>query len=100
MKSIFDQWGIYDNRHTSTTRLWQTTTCVIALAFLEQHGNEIGRAGGIQGRDQGSEQVRQPIYRDATAEWHRYENFLDPLKDALGAVVSAYPNAPAAWTQR
>jgi hypothetical protein len=51
-------------------------------------------------RTPSSEQVRQPIYRDATAEWHRYENFLDPLKDALGAVLPAYPNAPAAWTQR
>ena len=51
-------------------------------------------------RTASSEQVRQPIYRDATAEWRRYENFLGPLKDALGPVLSAYPNAPAAWTQR
>ena len=51
-------------------------------------------------RTPSSEQVRQPIYRDATAEWHRYEDFLDPLKDALGLVLPAYPDAPAASTQR
>ena len=51
-------------------------------------------------RTASSEQVRQAILRDATAEWRRYENFLGPLKDALGPVLSAYPNAPAAWTQR
>ena len=51
-------------------------------------------------RTPSSEQVRQPIYRDATAEWQRYEEFLDPLKEALGPVLAAYPAAPAAWTQR
>ena len=51
-------------------------------------------------RTPSSEQVRQPIYRDATAEWQRYVPFLDPLKNALGPVLEAYPTAPEAWTQR
>ena len=46
-------------------------------------------------RTASSEQVRQPIYRDATEEWRRYDAFLAPLKDALGDVVAAYPGAPA-----
>ena len=47
-------------------------------------------------RTASSEQVRQPIYRDATEEWRAYEQFLAPLKEALGPVLSAYPAAPAA----
>ena len=48
-------------------------------------------------RTPSSEQVRQPIYRDATEEWKPYDRFLDPLKDALGPVLDAYPEAPASF---
>jgi tetratricopeptide (TPR) repeat protein len=51
-------------------------------------------------RTASSEQVRQPIYRDATEEWRRYEAFLGPLKDVLGDVLDAYPDAPATFLQR
>lgn len=51
-------------------------------------------------RTASSEQVRQPIYRDATEEWRAYEVHLGPLKDALGSVLEAYPEAPAAFAQR
>ena len=47
-------------------------------------------------RTPSSEQVRQPIYRDATDEWRAYEPYLGPLKEALGPVSRAYPEAPAA----
>jgi tetratricopeptide (TPR) repeat protein len=46
-------------------------------------------------RTPSSEQVRKPIYRDATDEWRRYEAHLGPLKEALGQVLDAYPQAPA-----
>jgi len=48
-------------------------------------------------RTASSEQVRQPIYRDATEEWKPYEAFLGPLKAALGPVLDAYPEAPASF---
>jgi hypothetical protein len=51
-------------------------------------------------RTASSEQVRQPIYRDATEEWRAYEPHLGPLKDALGSVLDSYPEAPAAFLQR
>ncbi|WP_294120346.1 tetratricopeptide repeat-containing sulfotransferase family protein [Sphingomonas sp.] len=51
-------------------------------------------------RTPSSEQVRQPIYRDATEEWQRYEHHLDPLKQALGEVLEAYPGVPASFLQR
>lgn len=45
-------------------------------------------------RTASSEQVRQPIYRDATEEWRRYDAHLGPLRAALGPVLEAYPEAP------
>jgi tetratricopeptide (TPR) repeat protein len=51
-------------------------------------------------RTPSSEQVRRPIYRDATEEWRAYEPHLGPLKEALGLTLDAYPNTPAAFTQR
>src|SRR5206468_961842 len=46
-------------------------------------------------RTASSEQVRRPIYRDATEEWRAYESYLDPLKRALGDVLDSYAAAPA-----
>ena len=51
-------------------------------------------------RTASSEQVRRPIYREATEEWHAYEPYLAPLKSALGPLVHAYPGVPAAIAQR
>jgi tetratricopeptide (TPR) repeat protein len=51
-------------------------------------------------RTPSSEQVRKPIYRDATEEWRPYEPYLGPLKEALGPVLDAYPEAPATFSQR
>ncbi len=51
-------------------------------------------------RTASSEQVRQPIYRDATEEWRAYEAHLGSLKAALGPVLDAYPEAPATFSQR
>ena len=48
-------------------------------------------------RTASSEQVRQPIYRDATEEWKPYEAFLGPLKESLGPVLDSYPEAPASF---
>jgi hypothetical protein len=46
-------------------------------------------------RTASSEQVRQPIFRDAKDHWQNYEPWLKPLKSALGTVLEAYPDAPA-----
>jgi len=45
-------------------------------------------------RTASSEQVRQPIYSDAVAQWKPYECHLGPLKQALGPVLDAYPSVP------
>jgi predicted Zn-dependent protease len=45
-------------------------------------------------RTASSEQVRQPIFRDALEQWRHYEPWLDPLKSALGSVLTAYPRVP------
>lgn len=46
-------------------------------------------------RTASSEQVRQPIFRDATDHWRRFEPWLDPLKAALGPVLQTYPHPPS-----
>jgi predicted Zn-dependent protease len=46
-------------------------------------------------RTASSEQVRRPIYRDATDEWRRYDAHLGPLKEALGSVLESYADTPA-----
>ena len=47
-------------------------------------------------RTPSSEQVRRPIYRDATEEWRAYDEYLGPLKEALGDVLGAYAGPTAA----
>ena len=46
-------------------------------------------------RTASSEQVRQPIYSDAIAQWKPFESHLNPLKEALGSVLKTYPSAPS-----
>jgi len=46
-------------------------------------------------RTASSEQVRRPIYREGVDHWRHYEPWLDPLKQALGPVLAAYPAVPA-----
>jgi len=42
-----------------------------------------------------SQQVRQPLYRTAVAQWRPYEPWLGPLKAALGPVLDCYPAVPS-----
>jgi Sulfotransferase family len=46
-------------------------------------------------RTASAEQVRRPIYREGVEQWRHYEAWLDPLKEALGPVLGAYPAVPA-----
>ena len=45
-------------------------------------------------RTASSEQVRQPIYREGVEQWRYFEEWLDPLKAALGGVLDTYPEVP------
>jgi tetratricopeptide (TPR) repeat protein len=45
-------------------------------------------------RTASSEQVRRPIYREGVAQWRRFEPWLEPLKQALGPVLTTYPAVP------
>ena len=46
-------------------------------------------------RTASSEQVRRPIFRDGMEQWKHFESELEPLKDALGDVLSLYPGIPS-----
>jgi tetratricopeptide (TPR) repeat protein len=50
-------------------------------------------------RTPSSEQVRRPIYREGTESWKAFEPWLGPLKQTLGLVLEAYPDAPEAARQ-
>ena len=45
-------------------------------------------------RTPSSEQVRRPIDRQSIDQWRAFERFLGPLKEALGDVLSCYPDVP------
>ncbi|MGZ3250265.1 MAG: tetratricopeptide repeat-containing sulfotransferase family protein [Croceibacterium sp.] len=45
-------------------------------------------------RTASSEQVRQPIYREATEAWKPYEPWLGDLRQVLGEVLETYPEVP------
>ena len=45
-------------------------------------------------RTASSQQVRQPIFRDALDQWRQYDSWLGPLREALGPVLESYPAAP------
>jgi tetratricopeptide (TPR) repeat protein len=45
-----------------------------------------------------SEQVRRPVYADSTDQWRHYDQWLGPLKDALGPVLDLYPAVPASFS--
>jgi hypothetical protein len=45
-------------------------------------------------RTASSEQVRRPINRDGMRQWEAFADRLGPLRDALGAVLDAYPDVP------
>jgi Sulfotransferase family len=46
-------------------------------------------------RTASSEQVRRPIFREGLEQWRHFEPWLEPLKAALGPVLTAYPALPA-----
>ena len=46
-------------------------------------------------RTPSSEQVRRPIFTEGLDQWRNYEEWLEPMKAALGEVLEAYPAAPA-----
>lgn len=45
-------------------------------------------------RTASSEQVRKPLFTEGLDYWRNYEPWLEPMKNALGKVLTAYPAAP------
>ena len=67
------------------------------LAYLNQPFEEACmsfHANARAVRTASSEQVRRPINRDGVGQWRPYEQWLGPLKQALGPVLAAYPAVP------
>ena len=45
-------------------------------------------------RTSSSQQVRQPIQKKAVEAWQHYDAWLQPMKDAVGDVLTHYPDVP------
>jgi hypothetical protein len=41
-------------------------------------------------------EVRRPLNREGFDQWRPFEPWLGPLRNALGSVLDAYPDAPPA----
>ncbi len=80
--------ALVDDIETEVRRLLAYCGLEFETGCLRFHENE--RAV----RTASSEQVRTPIYRDGVDQWRNYNEWLGPLRDALGPVVEAYPSAP------
>ena len=81
--------ALVDDPETQVRRLLDFLGLSFDPACLAFHENE--RAV----RTASSEQVRRPLNREGFDQWRPFEPWLDPLKQALGPVLDAYPDAPA-----
>jgi tetratricopeptide (TPR) repeat protein len=45
-------------------------------------------------RTPSAQQVRRPINREGLEQWRRYDEWLGPLREALGDVIETYPGPP------
>ena len=77
------------NTESEVRRLLSACGLEFEAACLKFYDNE--RAV----RTASSEQVRQPIFATGLEQWRHYEPWLEPLKAALGSVLTAYPKTPA-----
>jgi tetratricopeptide (TPR) repeat protein len=50
-------------------------------------------------RTPSSEQVRRPVNRSGEGQWRAVEDRLGPLVEALGPVLSGYPDVPKSWRE-
>ncbi len=73
-----DYESVIDDLETQVRRLLHYCGLPFEPACLQYHQNR--RAV----RTASSEQVRQPIYRDAVAQWRHFDEHLAPLRSALG----------------
>ncbi len=79
---------LVDNFESEVRRLLDHLGLPFDYACLKFHENE------RPVHTPSAEQVRRPINRAGVERWHQYESALEPLKQALGATLSNYPNVP------
>mgnify|MGYP003291639793 CR=1 FL=1 len=93
--------GRKDGMHYEINRSYAAVAVAAGLCLASLGTDSAGSTEHII--DVISQESRIPkdmIYRDTAEEWRAYEPHLDQLKAALGAVLEAYPQAPAEFRQR
>src|SRR3546814_1883987 len=71
-------------RHTRCALVTGVQTCALPISCMDFHTN----ARAV--RTASSEQVRRPINRDGVGQWEPYDQWLGPLREALGDLVDTY----------
>lgn len=83
---------VYEHLVADTEREVRRLLAFLGLPFdpacLDFHANH--RAV----RTPSAEQVRRPMYTDAVEHWRHYAPWLGPLAEALGDVLTCYPDPP------
>jgi tetratricopeptide (TPR) repeat protein len=51
-------------------------------------------------RTASSEQVRRPIFLDGVGQWRHFEEWLEPIKRAVGPVLEQYPGVPEVFAEQ
>jgi tetratricopeptide (TPR) repeat protein len=83
---------IYENLVEDPEREVRRLFDYLDLPFEEQCLRYYERGQAIMTTS--TEQARQPIYKTGVGAWRNYEQWLNPLKAALGRVLEPYPSAP------
>jgi tetratricopeptide (TPR) repeat protein len=81
--------SVVEDTETQVRRLLEACRLPFDPKCLKFHEND--RAV----RTASSEQVRRPIFREGVDQWRHYEPWLEPLRRALGEVLTEYPRVPA-----
>ena len=81
--------SLIDDTEAEVRRLLQFCELPFEPATLSFYNNE--RAV----RTVSAQQVRRPIFRDGIDHWRHFEEWLEPLRTALGPVATAYPEVPS-----
>jgi hypothetical protein len=79
---------LIDDTEGEVRRLLEFCRLPFEAATLSFYNNE--RAV----RTVSAQQVRRPIFREGVDHWRHYEQWLEPLRSALGPVADSYPEVP------
>jgi tetratricopeptide (TPR) repeat protein len=83
---------IYEQLVEDTERVVRGVLEYCGLAFEEECLRFYDNDRAV--RTASAQQVRRPIFREGIDQWRHFEEWLAPLKETLGSVLTHYPQTP------